>query len=426
MKKIVILALCLFFTVSSSLAQDRKSNRGPGNRLSNSERTKTGNFSARQSDTRKEQPARPAPVRQPERAPAPSRPQLQSQPKVQPKSSNRNAASNVNRQSEQKRPAGNSISNINRQSVQNRPVLRSDNRQTVNINNNRSAQNAIKSNRPTSNSLISASVNNSAIVKNDNRTRTGNRNFITANYGSRGSVRNYNPLRSAAYRASYSQQSNITYRYYKPYNSHYNAPLTIRSAIGFLLFPFGSVTFRSYSYPYYRYYYPDRYYYHSYYYSPFYSHYYNPFYTGTNVYNNNYYYNTYSYENDKLIPDSSMLQSDTDQEYAEYPEENNDLEGIKLQNTRFTTANNNSYIGFVINNDSKYYISSISFKITIRTLNDSETIDGIFYKLDVPLESFGKKFCQVPLDGELQLPDSYSVFATLESITTPSGMTVDR
>jgi hypothetical protein len=164
------------------------------------------------------------------------------------------------------------------------------------------------------------------------------------------------------------------------------------------------------------------------YHNPYYRehYYYTPHYAGSSVY---YGYNNYTYyTSDKLSVDYTVLSSDTEEEtglfYDSSPEPEPELSGIKIQNTRLVT-NAGNMIGFEINNGSKYDIASISFRLTIRGTDSTDTISGIFYKLETPLAPGEKEFYKIYLDDlDLDLPEAYTVFAEVESITTPSGSTI--
>lgn len=420
MKKIFVLALCMLLSSPVSFAQGRKNN---------AESNRTGKSGAQSANTRSSyQNSAPKTVENTTnnavnntrnhnnrpKAPTLVKPSVKSKTDSSQKTS---SSKRINKSDIKNASGGN-----NQQKRQNQKDRSTSARQKS------SGGKAVSSgNRPQQTGTKNNNSKNNANKNNNYRQRDTNRQSGTSSQASQVS-KNYSgknsntanvsrPNRPSHHSPNYNKKPQHKTHYrpktYYPYSYYYRSS-SLHSLVSFFLFPFGSVSFGygyRYHYPYYRDYY---------YYWP---------YTGYAVNNYNYTANYSYFSSDKLSADYTMLANDEEDENGEaggyfdtnYPPE---LIGIKLRNTRLITGDNNM-IGFEIDNGSNYYIASISFSITIRGIETVDTKSGILYKLEKPLGPGKKEFYRISLDDlSLDIPDSYTVFAEVESITTPSGSTI--
>ena len=405
MKKALLMAICLIFAVSASFAQERRSSSGSGGRGSSS----NSSTSNKTSENRNEKAAA-------------ARQERSESPPVQPRNANSGKPSNPSKSSvsaakaanlQNSKPAPAAAVRYNR--TNSSPGTQKQNNIAVAKPANKAQKTSVRGNddrRPVQNNVSrQANTNNSGSVSSNHvRNNSNNSNNLNNNvrHDSRMVNRHPNNLNNNNVRHD-SRTVNRHPNNNNTVNNYYVSRPPARPPV-VIIRPWPLSPFR------YWWWWPSRHYSRFHFFAPSFIPY-NSMATISYI-NHNYSFFT----SERLAADYTML-SDDDEVFEQ---EEGDLSQIKLQNTRFTIENNNSYIGFVIDNGSKHYISAISFKVTIRTSDDAETIDGIFYKLDIPLEPYGKQFYKIPLDGTLQLPASYAVFAALESITMPSGATIDR
>lgn len=197
-------------------------------------------------------------------------------------------------------------------------------------------------------------------------------------------------------------------RYYRPstycpYSYYYYRP-SGGAHIRLSFFPFRNMSVSygyGYNYGYYRYY---------------------PYYIWAAACNT---YNNYSgFRSEKLSADPAFLEKDDQDEPAD-DDEAFDINRIKLRKTRLIAGSGGNSIGFEINNASAYHIAAVTFKITVRTVDSAQSRGGIFYKLEKVLRPGQARFYRIPIDElNLSIPETYAVFADLESITSSSGETV--
>lgn len=197
-------------------------------------------------------------------------------------------------------------------------------------------------------------------------------------------------------------------RYYRPstycpYSYYYYRP-SGGAHIRLSFFPFRNMSVSygyGYNYDYYRYY---------------------PYYAWAAAYNT---YNNYSgFGSEKLSADRTFLEKDEQDEQAD-DDEAFDINRIKIRKTRLITGNGGNSIGFEINNASAYHIAAVTFKITVRAADSAQSRCGIFYKLEKVLRPGQARFYKMPIDElNLSIPETYAVFADLESIISSCGETV--
>ena len=413
MRKILLLTFCLFFTASAAFSAERKkdSNFG-GGRQSQKQDRQSRDTSAR-NDYGSRQTTQPARHTQNE-----NRTGSGNKAKVSSPAPKQQTNNTVSRQRDNSR--SNSVN-----TAKGLPVPKQQSNNTVNRqrDNNRGNSGNIAKGSPApkqqNNNTVSRQRDNNrgtytSKSNNINANRRENQAVAASQSYKIGQVNNtksykapqtktYNTSRSHTRQTSrrnfYSHYHN--YSWYYPYNRYYSYrwyyPLL------WFLYPVNSIGYY-YSSPYPRVYYN---------YSP------------TSYLN-------YSYPDDTAAATSAAGQEmlyykTTDmQEESFFTSDISELNDIKLQNTRLVTEPE-LYIGFVVNNASSIDISAISFSVTIREPNNTRIIEGIFYKLGNTLNAGDKKYYTIALNGmDLDLPESYSVFAEVESITTPDGITIDK
>ncbi|MDR2427082.1 MAG: hypothetical protein LBD46_07915 [Endomicrobium sp.] len=388
MKKILIFVICLFLSLQPAFAQNKKQNSG-FNRNTSTQNQKSSSRNIfghnKNNSFRKSEP-------------------------VNIRINNNSSDDFQRRKSSVVTPAPAVLKSVN-----SKPQLKNVKPAVTKRENVRPSGNAARNNANNPNSRRyerRKDVNANPVITKSNAVRQ--RSFSNNNYRKLEQSRSNNTNRSYAKSVKHNSINNQLIRHrhhippkryrprtYYPY-SHYYRPARFFSAVNFLLFPFGYLSFHHH-------------YAHHYYYTPY--------YTGTAVY---YGYNNYNYfTSNKLSADYTMLNDDTEEggifyDTTSVPE----LSDIKIQNTRLINSEKN-LIGFEIDNGSKYYIASISFKITVRGEDYTNTKSGIFYKPNKPLAPGEKEFYKISLDDlELYLPETYTIFADIESITTPSGSTI--
>ena len=153
-----------------------------------------------------------------------------------------------------------------------------------------------------------------------------------------------------------------------------------------------------YDYPYY--YYPSRLYY-----SPYWWH------SSPDINYNT--YNNYTYV---------QSGNSVDLQKAESSDFSNEeiLENIKLQGARY--IDNPKSVALTILNETQYKIAGIVIMFVFRGSDFNEIIENINYNFNIPLAEYEKKFMRIDLSGiEFQTPQSFSVVAVVQALTTADG-----